>query len=67
MSSGASTRSKKEWRVINCENDSTKESHHLTTGTFNYVVKDPDCYRLGVQFWIKDQRWAKPQPLCPRT
>jgi hypothetical protein len=39
---------------ITCENDSTKESHHLTTGTFNYVVKDPDCQRLSVQFWIKD-------------
>jgi hypothetical protein len=43
---------------ITCENDSTKESHHLTTGTFNYVVKDPDCQRLSVQFWIKDQRFA---------
>ena len=36
-------------------------SHHLTTGTFNYVVKDPDCSRLSGQFWIKDQLRAKPQ------
>ena len=28
--------------------------HHLTTGTFNYVVKDPDCIGLNRQFWIKD-------------
>jgi hypothetical protein len=30
-------------------------SHHLTTGTFNYVVKDPNCFRLSGQLWIKDQ------------
>ena len=30
-------------------------SYHLTTGTFNYVVKDPDCIRLSGQFWIKDE------------
>jgi hypothetical protein len=29
-------------------------SHHLTTGTFNYVVKDPNCSRLSGQLWIKD-------------
>jgi len=29
-------------------------SHHLTTGTFNYVVKDPNCFRLSGQLWIKD-------------
>ena len=29
--------------------------HHLTTGTFNYVVKDPDCFRLSGQLWIKDE------------
>ncbi|GAC1417710.1 MAG: hypothetical protein NVSMB62_08640 [Acidobacteriaceae bacterium] len=28
--------------------------HHLTTGTFNYVVKDPDCIHLSGQLWIKD-------------
>src|ERR1700721_1820908 len=30
-------------------------SYHLTTGTFNYVVKDPDCIRLSGQLWIKDE------------
>ena len=30
-------------------------SHHLTTGTFNYVVKDPNCIRLSGQLWIKDE------------
>src|SRR5580692_10555035 len=30
-------------------------SHHLTTGTFNYVVKDPDCIHLSGQLWIKDE------------
>ena len=30
-------------------------SYHLTTGTFNYVVKDPDCIHLSGQFWIKDE------------
>ena len=29
-------------------------SCHLTIGTFNYVVKDPDCIRVSGQFWIKD-------------
>ena len=29
-------------------------SCHLTIGTFNYVVKDPDCIRISGQFWIKD-------------
>ena len=38
-----------------------EDSGHLTTGTFNYVVKDPDCSRLSGQFWIKDQLWAMPQ------
>jgi hypothetical protein len=23
---------------------------------FNYVVKDPDSFRLGGEFWIKDQK-----------
>ena len=43
-----------EWKVKLCENDLTKYSRHLTTGTFNYVVKDPDCVGLNRQFWIKD-------------
>jgi hypothetical protein len=30
-------------------------SHHLTTGTFNYVVKDPNCIHLSGQLWIKDE------------
>ena len=30
-------------------------SYHLTTGTFNYVVKDPDCIHLSGQLWIKDE------------
>jgi hypothetical protein len=30
-------------------------SYHLTTGTFNYVVKDPNCIRLSGQLWIKDE------------
>ena len=30
-------------------------SYHLTIGTFNYVVKDPDCIHLSGQFWIKDE------------
>ncbi|HWZ01364.1 MAG TPA: hypothetical protein VNX17_09805, partial [Edaphobacter sp.] len=28
---------------------------HLTTGTFNYVVKDPNCIHLSGQLWIKDE------------
>ena len=36
-----------------------EDSGHLTTGTFNYVVKDPDCSRLSGQFWIKDQHQSK--------
>jgi hypothetical protein len=30
-------------------------SYHLTTGTFNYVVKDPNCIHLSGQLWIKDE------------
>ena len=30
-------------------------SYHLTTGMFNYVVKDPNCIHLGGQLWIKDE------------
>jgi hypothetical protein len=41
---------------ITSEIDSTKLLGFLTIGTFNYVVKDPDCIRLSGQFWIKDQR-----------
>jgi len=44
-----------------------EDSGHLTTGTFNYVVKDPDCTRLSGQFWIKDQHQSKAPALCPRT
>src|ERR1700735_450079 len=29
--------------------------YHLTTGTFNYVVKDPNCIHLSGQLWIKDR------------
>jgi hypothetical protein len=37
-------------------------SFHLTTGTFNYVVKDPDSSRLSGELWIKDS----PEPVgCP--
>ena len=43
--SGVPRSLEKDRRVINSENDSTKVSRHLTTGTFNYVVKDPDCIR----------------------
>ena len=27
---------------------------YLTTGTFNYVVKDPNCIHLSGQLWIKE-------------
>ena len=50
----APSNARKDPKVITSENDRTKVRPISRLATFNYVVKDPNCIRLGGQLWIKD-------------
>jgi hypothetical protein len=61
--SGVPRSLEKDRRVINSENDSTKVRVISRLARSTMLSKILTAFALGEQFWIKDQRWAKPQ-LC---